>query len=158
MPQVKPALVTAFGPPPTLDELAKFKARDSGGKPGSKGVDGNDGGNDDDPDGSGSGSKSGAAVLKSAEDALLESISAAVSARAGRSAAAAGGEGGGAGEAGATALLPGDSVVVVRGDLQNLSGRVVALNPGGTFTLQPSAESAAQLGLNERLELQVCDY
>ena len=52
-------------------------------------------------------------------------------------------------------LSAGDSVVVVRGDLRNLTGRVVALNPGGTFTLQPSAESAEQLGLNERLELSL---
>jgi transcription elongation factor SPT5 len=50
-------------------------------------------------------------------------------------------------------LEPGDSVHVVRGDLAGLYGRVVVVNPGNTFTLQPSAESSALLGLTERLEI-----
>lgn len=139
--EVKSTLVTPFGPQPSLDELAKFRARDgSGGK-----------GDGDDEDGEGEDGKrgAGAGALKSAEDALLESIGAAVASRAGRG----GDNGSGEGDGSTPDLLPGDSVVVVRGDLRNLTGRVVALNPGGTFTLQPSAESAAQLGLNERLEL-----
>jgi hypothetical protein len=84
----------------------------------------------------------GGAGGKNAEDALLEAITTA------RAAGVAGlGTGTRADQAGK--LLPGDRVVVVRGDLQGLSGRVVVVN-GSTFTLQPSAESSAALGLTER--------
>lgn len=47
----------------------------------------------------------------------------------------------------------GDSVVVVKGDLAGLTGHVVVINAGGTFTLQPSAESSELLGINEKLEI-----
>lgn len=50
-------------------------------------------------------------------------------------------------------LEPGDSIVVVKGDLAGLTGHVVVVNPGGTFTLMPSAESTQALGISEKLEI-----
>lgn len=146
--QVKPGLVTPFGPAPTFDELQKFKSRGGGSSGGGRRGGADDADADGEGGGDGASSSSGKAALKSAEDALLEQISATVS-RGASAAAGAGGEDGGA------ALRPGDAVVVVRGELQNVTGRVVAVNPGGTFTLQPSAESSAQLGLTDRMELLV---
>ena len=65
----------------------------------------------------------------------------------------AGGEAGGRG--GPTELLsPGDYVEVTRGDLKGVAGRIVVINSGGTFTLMPSAECAAQLGFNEKMEIK----
>jgi hypothetical protein len=144
--QVKPGLVTPYGPAPTFDELQKFKSRGGSGSSGRRGGEDAEGG-----DGDADGAAGGKAALKSAEDALLEQISATVT----RGAAAAAGGAGAGGEDGAGALRPGDAVVVVRGELQNVTGRVVAVNPGGTFTLQPSTESSAQLGLTDRMELLV---
>ena len=52
-----------------------------------------------------------------------------------------------------SSLSAGDAVAVVRGDLAGLTGRVVAVNAGGTFTLEPSAQSKAALGMNAHLEV-----
>lgn len=65
-----------------------------------------------------------------------------------------GGKSGGAGTDGSN-LGAGDSVVVVKGDLVHLAGKVVAVN-GSTFTMQPTGETADALGLNYRLEMP-CD-
>lgn len=83
-----------------------------------------------------------AAVLKPAEDALLESLANSVA-----NDAISGGS--------STTLQPGDAVVVIKGDLINLTGRVVAVT-GATFTMQPTGEAVTEFGLTERLEMP-CD-
>jgi transcription elongation factor len=157
--EVKAGQVTAYGPPPTLEEISRF--RGAAQKESSSAAD-EDGENEGGSNGGG----------HDAEEALLQAITSAKQAGVGiagintgtssSSSSATSGPVAGSGNApvggqgaGGSLLLPGDSVVVVKGDLEGLSGKVVVLN-GSTFTLQPSAESAAVLGLTERLEIP-CD-
>lgn len=159
--EVKNTQLTAFGPPPTLEEISKFRGAAQKASSSSSSA------NDDEDGAAEGGSKGGG----DAEAALLQAIESAKQAGVGiagintgtssssSSGSAASGPVAGSGNAlvggqgaGGSLLLPGDSVVVVKGDLTGLSGKVVVLN-GSTFTLQPSSESAAALGLTDRLEI-----
>ena len=142
--EVKAAGVTAAGPAPTMHEMAAFRRGLAAAAKAAAAEEDEDG----------EGGRSGVLApeaLQSAEDALLESIatSAAAAKREPWTSAA------GAGAA-STRLVPGDSVIVVRGDLTNLTGTVATLHASaGTFSLTPSAESAAALGFSDRLEIGI---
>lgn len=76
------------------------------------------------------------APMADAEKALLETIAAT---RASNAVAA-------------SQLRPGDSVVIVKGELMNMTGTVVSVN-GSTFTMRPSLKFAQEFGLSDDLEM-----
>jgi transcription elongation factor SPT5 len=60
------------------------------------------------------------------------------------------------GSAAPQVLVPNDEVIVVKGDLIGIHGRVAVVNPGNTFTMAVSRESKARFGITEdRLEIEL---
>lgn len=113
--EVKPNAITPNGPPPTTDEVARFRIR-----PGA--TDEDEGAVEEDE-------KQFSQILAQTFKQSIQKVT----------------------------LNPGDDVLVVKGDLAGLTGSVLAVNPGGTFTLRPSAESEATLGLTGLFEIPVDD-
>ena len=158
--EVAPNFLTANGQKPSQDEIAYFNSEgtaegggvaatgsSASGGGGIGGDDGDDGdiggggdGGGDDESGNGAIERARGRAQRNEEERLfnaLELVRAAMGTDVNSS------------------LAPGDAVVIVRGDLQGVAGQVTAINVGGTFTLEPSAESAAALGLSAALEVPI---
>ena len=152
--EVTSSAITGKDVAPTLEEIPRFPAEGrGGGGSGGFGGGGEDGSEEEEEGEEGeagrqrraqrSSSSSGAAgsgAVDGEEERLLAALIAAKSRSSGLS---------------SCALAAGDSVRVVAGDLSGLTGKVVAINQGDTFTLAPSVESAAALGLDEDTRLEV---
>jgi ribosomal protein L24 len=126
--EVRPIAVNPFQANPTIDEMKRFEPRKSAR------------GDEDETENR----------LKAADDALHSLSATGPSSRNANTTYVSG-----VASADVGALLPGDNVVVVKGDLSNLQGRVVAV-AGNTFTMQPTGETAAELGMTSMLEMP-CD-
>lgn len=137
--EIRPQHLVPLVSAPTVEEIAKFREANSGTKISNVTRLGT-GVADEDEDNEQSGSNTKTSTVESAEDMLLDSLTNTKIKQDGST---------------AVPLAPGDSVIVVKGDLQGLSGKVVVINPGGTFTLAPSAESAALIGITDRLEISL---